>query len=195
MYRNTRVGTKKDGIFAVMVRIETPYQGLCVFKPVVHEDQRGYFMESFRVDFFAELGCHFSQDNEASSSYGVIRGLHYQEPPYAQTKLLRVLEGCILDVVVDLRSGSKTFSKAYAVELSAENKKQLLVPKGFAHGYAVLSETATVLYKVDAYYNAAADRGIFYDDFEVDWQIPTSERILSEKDLKQPGLNEIKSPF
>ena len=176
-----------------MKRIETEFEGLLIFEPTVHLDARGYFMESFRAETFE--GITFIQDNEASSSYGVIRGFHFQEPPYAQTKLLRVLEGCILDVVVDLRSASPIFGRAYAIELSAENKKQLLVPKGFAHGYAVLSETATVLYKVDVYYNAAADRGIFYDDFEVDWQIPASERILSDKDLKQPRLNDIKSPF
>ena len=178
-----------------MTRIETPFEGLFVLKPNRHEDERGYFMESYRVDFFSELGYHFIQDNEAKSSYGVIRGLHYQEPPYAQTKLLRVLEGCILDVVVDLRRASDTYGKAFSIELSAEGKEQLLVPKGFAHGYAVLSETATVFYKVDAYYNAAADRGIYYDDFGVDWQIQASERLLSAKDLTQPRIGEFKSPF
>lgn len=178
-----------------MTRIETPFEGLFVLKPNRHEDERGYFMESYRVDFFSELGYHFIQDNEAKSSYGVIRGLHYQEPPYAQTKLLRVLEGCILDVVVDLRQASATYGKAYSIELSAEGREQLLVPKGLAHGYAVLSETATVFYKVDAYYNAAADRGVYYDDFGVDWQIQASERLLSAKDLTQPRIGEFKSPF
>lgn len=178
-----------------MKRIETPFEGLFVLKPQLHEDERGYFMESFRADFFDELDYHFIQDNEAKSSYGVIRGLHYQEPPYAQTKLLRVLEGRILDVVVDLRRASATFGRAFSIELSAEGKEQLLVPKGFAHGYAVLSETATVFYKVDAYYNAAADRGVYFDDFGVDWQIKASERLLSAKDLSQPRFSELNSPF
>jgi len=178
-----------------MKQIETPFDGLFLLEPTIHTDTRGYFMESFRESFFENLGLKFIQDNEARSSYGVIRGLHYQEPPYAQTKLLRVLEGSILDVVVDLRSSSETFAQAYTVELSAENKIQLLVPKGFAHGYAVLTETATVFYKVDSYYNSAADRGVYYDDFEIDWQIPSGERILSEKDLHQPRFSELNSPF
>ena len=178
-----------------MNQIVTPFEGLFLFEPTVHADTRGYFMESFRESFFEELGLSFIQDNEARSSYGVIRGLHYQEPPYAQTKLLRVLEGRILDVAVDLRTASETFGQAYSVELSSENKLQLLVPKGFAHGYAVLSETATVFYKVDTYYNAAADRGVHYDDFNIDWQIPASDRIFSEKDLYQPRFAALNSPF
>jgi dTDP-4-dehydrorhamnose 3,5-epimerase len=176
-------------------QIPTPFEGLFLFEPTVHADTRGYFMESFRESLFEDLGLNFIQDNEARSTYGVIRGLHYQEPPYAQTKLLRVLEGRILDVAVDLRAASETFGQAYAVELSAENKLQLLVPKGFAHGYAVLSETATVFYKVDAYYSASADRGVHYDDFKIDWQIPMSDRILSEKDLHLPRFSELNSPF
>lgn len=178
-----------------MKRICTPIQDLTVFEPTVHNDNRGYFMESFRESFYEELGLNFIQDNETRSTYGVIRGLHYQEPPYAQTKLLRVLEGRILDVAVDLRAASETFGRAYALELSADNKLQLLVPKGFAHGYAVLSETATVFYKVDAYYNPAADRGVYYDDFKVDWQIPAGDRILSEKDMRQPRFAALNSPF
>ena len=178
-----------------MNQIATPFEGLFILEPTVHADARGYFMESFRASFFEDLGLNFIQDNEARSTYGVIRGLHYQEPPYAQNKLLRVLEGRILDVVVDLRSASETFGQAYAVELSAENKLQLLVPKGFAHGYAVLSETAAVFYKVDDYYNAAADRGVYYDDFKVDWQIPFGDRILSDKDVHQPRFAELNSPF
>ena len=178
-----------------MKRIPTSFEGLYLFEPTVRADTRGYFMESFRESFFEDLGLKFIQDNEARSTYGVIRGLHYQEPLFAQTKLLRVFEGRILDVAVDLRAASETFGQAYAVELSAENKLQLLVPKGFAHGYAVLSETATVFYKVDAYYNAAADRGVHYDDFKVDWQIPASDRILSDKDVHQPRFAELNSPF
>ena len=178
-----------------MKQIATPFEGLFLFEPTVNADARGYFIESFRASFFEDLGLKFIQDNEARSTYGVIRGLHYQEPPYAQTKLLRVLEGQILDVAIDLRTSSNTFGHAYAVELSADNKFQLLVPKGFAHGYAVLSDTATVFYKVDDYYNASADRGVHYDDFEVDWQIPMGDRILSEKDLHQPRFAELNSPF
>lgn len=178
-----------------MKQIETPFEGLFLLEPTVHTDTRGYFMESFRESFFKELGLKFIQDNEARSSYGVIRGLHYQEPPHAQTKLLRVLEGRILDVAVDLRTASQTFGQAYSVELSAENKLQLLVPKGFAHGYAVLSETATVFYKVDTYYNAAADRGVYYEDFKVDWRIPAGDRMLSEKDMHQPRFAALNSPF
>ena len=178
-----------------MKQIATHFEGLFLFEPTVHADARGYFMESFRASIFEDLGLKFIQDNEARSTYGVIRGLHYQEPLFAQTKLLRVFEGRILDVAVDLRAASETFGQAYAVELSAENKLQLLVPKGFAHGYAVLSETATVFYKVDAYYNAAADRGVHYDDFKVDWQIPARDRILSDKDVHQPRFAELNSPF
>jgi dTDP-4-dehydrorhamnose 3,5-epimerase len=178
-----------------MKQIATPFEGLFLFEPTVNADARGYFIESFRASFFEDLGLKFIQDNEARSTYGVIRGLHYQEPPYAQTKLLRVLEGCILDVVVDLRRASDTYGKAFSIELSAEGKEQLLLPKGFAHGYAVLSETATVFYKVDSYYNAAADRGVYYDDFGVDWQISPSERLLSAKDLSQPRFSELNSPF
>jgi dTDP-4-dehydrorhamnose 3,5-epimerase len=178
-----------------MKRIATPFEGLFLLEPTVHADTRGYFMESFRASFYEDLGLKFIQDNEACSSYGVIRGLHFQEPPFAQTKLLRVIEGRILDVVVDLRSASETFGKAYTVELSAENKLQLLMNKGFAHGYAVLSDTARVFYKVDDYYYAAADRGVHYDDFKVNWQIPLSDRILSEKDLYQPRFAELISPF
>jgi dTDP-4-dehydrorhamnose 3,5-epimerase len=178
-----------------MNQIATRFEGLFLLEPTIHADARGYFMESFRASFFEDLGLKFIQDNEARSSYGVIRGLHYQEPPFAQTKLLRVLKGRILDVVVDLRVTSETFGQAYSVELSSENKLQLLVPKGFAHGYAVLSETATVFYKVDAYYSASADRGVHYDDFKIDWQIPSSDRMLSEKDLHQPPFAELNSPF
>ena len=128
MWRATGAGTKKDGILVVMNRIETPFEGLLVLKPNLHEDERGYFMESFRADFFKDLGYHFIQDNEAKSSYGVIRGLHYQEPPHAQTKLLRVLEGRILDVVVDLRRASATVVIALYIELLAEGNEQLLLP-------------------------------------------------------------------
>lgn len=178
-----------------MTRMETPFNGLLVLKPKIHLDERGHFMESFRTSFFQDLGYNFIQDNQAKSSFGVIRGLHFQKPPHAQAKLVRVVEGRILDVVVDLRRASATYSKAYSIELSAEGKEQLLVPKGFAHGYVVLSSTATVFYKVDAYYNTVADSGVYYDDFGVDWQIPTTERLLSPKDRSQPRFSELNSPF
>ena len=142
--------------------IPTPISGLLIFEPTVHSDQRGYFFESYNKKTFTAAGIDldFVQDNQARSSYGVIRGLHYQLDPYAQTKLVRVLEGVILDVAVDMRKDSPTFGQHFSVELSAENKRQLLIPRGFAHGYSVLSETSEVLYKCDHYYDKAAEGGI-----------------------------------
>lgn len=166
--------------------IQTPISDLLIIEPTVFEDERGYFYESFnKLKFEANnLFYSFVQDNQSKSGYGVIRGLHYQLAPYAQTKLLRVLEGCILDVVVDLRKNSATFGKTFSVELSSENKKQLLVPKGFAHGFSVLSETAVVFYKCDEFYNKSAERGIIYNDYflAIDWKIEKSKEIISEKD-------------
>ena len=137
---------------------KTDFAGVLLYTPKVLEDARGSFMESYRSEWFT--GAKFIQDNEAVSKRGVVRGLHYQQPPFAQTKLIRVIEGEILDVIVDLRKASETFGKVFTIKLSAENKTQLLVPKGFAHGYATLSDTATVLYKVDQYYNKNYDTGI-----------------------------------
>ena len=151
------------------------------------EDERGWFVESFRLDLLEKAvghALHFCQDNQAQSSYGVIRGLHYQMPPFAQSKLVSVSEGRVLDIVVDIREGSPHFGKHFAVELSGENQKQLFIPRGFAHGYACLSETALLTYKVDSYYNKAAEASIAFDDpqLNIDWQIPVEKQVLSAKD-------------
>lgn len=151
------------------------------------EDERGWFMESFRKDLLEdEVGraLDFCQDNLAESSYGVIRGLHYQMPPYAQSKLVSVLQGSVIDVVVDIRKGSPHFGEHLAVELSAKNQNQLFIPRGFAHGYACLSETALLSYKVDSHYNKAAEASIAFDDpqLAIDWRIPVDKQILSSKD-------------
>lgn len=179
--------------------IQTDLPGLLIFEPVVHKDARGYFFESYNANVFSAGGVEikFVQDNQAKSSYGVIRGLHYQLNPFAQTKLIRALTGTILDVAVDIRKDSPTFGKSFSIELSAENKKQLLVPHGFAHGYSVLSETAEVLYKVDQFYNKQSEGGILYNDaaLAIDWQIPTEKQIVAEKDLLHPGINNCISNF
>lgn len=172
--------------------VKTPIRDLLVFEPKVFEDSRGYFFEAYNEQVFEAEGVNirFVQDNQSKSSYGVIRGLHYQLSPYAQTKLVRVLEGKILDVAVDIRKGSPTFGQSFVVELSAENKKQLLVPQGFAHGFSVLSETAVVLYKCDQFYNKESEGGIRYNDPElnIDWQVPIDQVLVSEKDLVLPTL-------
>lgn len=172
--------------------IKTAFSGLMVFEPKVFEDSRGYFFESYNEKVFSAEGIaiQFVQDNQAQSSYGVIRGLHYQLNPYAQTKLIRVLSGSILDVAVDLRKGSPTYGKAFVLELSATNKKQLLMPKGFAHGYSVISQTAEVFYKCDEFYHKESEGGIMYNDpaLNIDWQIPEDKAIISDKDLNHPGL-------
>jgi len=179
--------------------IQTAIPGLVIFEPVVLEDSRGYFFESYSERVFVAGGitCRFVQDNQSKSSYGVIRGLHYQLNPHAQTKLVRVLSGAILDVAVDIRSGSPTFGKAFTIELSADNHKQLLIPKGFAHGFSVLSKTAEVMYKCDAFYNKESEAGIIYNDasLNIDWQIPADEAIISDKDQQQPLLVNCKNNF
>lgn len=179
--------------------VKTPFSELLIFEPVVHGDHRGYFFESYNAATFQQAGVnfHWVQDNQSSSSYGVIRGLHFQSPPHAQTKLVRVLSGVILDVVVDLRKGSPTYGQHFSIELSAENKKQLLVPKGFAHGFSVLSEQAEVLYKCDALYNKPSELGIHYEDpsLDIDWKIPSEKAKVSEKDLELPLLRNFDSPF
>jgi len=162
-----------------------------LFEPQVFGDERGYFLEAFRqdkLDKFLGYSLNFCQDNESKSSYGVLRGLHYQLAPYAQTKLVRVITGSVLDVALDIREGSPTFGQHVAVELSAENKKQLLVPRGFAHGFVVLNEEAIFSYKVDNYYHPESDRGIAFNDkiLGIDWKLNLDELKLSEKDLKQP---------
>lgn len=176
-----------------MAFLNTGFPGLVVYEPRVFHDERGYFYESYNQHTFEQEGItfRFVQDNQARSVYGVIRGLHYQKEPHAQTKLLRVLEGTILDVVVDLRRGSPSFGKSFSIELSAENKKQLLIPKGFAHGYSVLSATSEVFYKCDTFYNKASESGISPTDdlLNIDWKIPGHKMIISPKDLQLPLLD------
>lgn len=178
---------------------KTEFPGLLIFEPVVHRDHRGYFFESYNEETFRQEGInfHWVQDNQSSSGYGVVRGLHFQLPPHAQTKLIRVLSGSILDVVVDIRNGSPTYRRQFSLELSAENNKQLLVPQGFAHGFSVQSEQAEVLYKCDAIYNRASERGLYYadPDLGIDWGIPSQKAMVSEKDLVLPVLSAIQSPF
>ena len=178
---------------------ETDIQGLLVFEPKVFEDSRGYFFEAYNEQIFSEAGINmkFVQDNQSKSNYGVIRGLHYQLNPYAQTKLVRVLDGKILDVAVDIRKNSPTYGKHFAIELSAENKKQLFIPAGFAHGFSVLSETAIVLYKCDAFYSKESEGGIVYNDpfLNIDWKIPGGRETVSEKDKLSPPFAECKNNF
>lgn len=172
--------------------IKTKFPGLLIFEPNVFEDNRGYFFESYNQKIFSEGGVeiNFVQDNQASSTFGVIRGLHFQMDPFSQTKLIRVLSGKIIDAVVDLRKNSPTHGNAYSIMLSAENKKQLLVPKGFAHGYSVISETAEVFYKCDEFYHKESEGGIAWNDpaLHIDWQVPADKIIVSEKDKTYPVL-------
>jgi dTDP-4-dehydrorhamnose 3,5-epimerase len=174
---------------------KTPIEDLLVITPNSFEDDRGYFFESYSEASFAKNGINikFIQDNQSFSKHGVIRGLHLQASPYAQTKLVRVLQGEILDVAVDIRKDSKTFGQHFSILLSAENKKQLLVPKGFAHGFSVLSETAMVSYKVDEVYNKESERGIRYDDpaLGIDWKVDVSKIIVSEKDVILGTINDL----
>jgi len=164
--------------------------GLVIVEPTVFEDSRGYFFESYNESQFKQAGitADFVQDNQSRSSYGVIRGLHYQQPPHAQAKLVRVLHGAILDVAVDIRKASPTYGQHFAIELSAENKKQLYLPEGFAHGFSVLSDIAVVLYKCNAFYNKSSEGGILYNDpqLNIDWRIKESEAIISDKDAQLP---------
>ena len=173
--------------------VKTEFPGLMVYEPKVFEDSRGYFFESYNAHTFSAEGVmiQFVQDNQAQSSYGVLRGLHYQLAPHAQTKLVRALSGTILDVAVDIRKGSPTYGKVFTIELSAENKKQLLVPKGFAHGYSVLSDTAAVFYKCDAFYHKESEGGIMYNDplLNIDWKIPAGKALVSDKDQVHADLN------
>ncbi|MBL7741991.1 MAG: dTDP-4-dehydrorhamnose 3,5-epimerase [Chitinophagaceae bacterium] len=179
--------------------IETGFPGLLVFEPRIFGDSRGYFFESYNEKSFIEAGIHtrFVQDNESSSSYGVIRGLHYQLSPFAQTKLIRVIEGSILDVVVDVRKGSPAYGKSYALELTGENKKQLFIPAGFAHGFSVLSQRAVVQYKCDQFYNKESEGGIRYDDpgLNIDWKIPADKAIISGKDKILPLFADCNANF
>ncbi len=176
-----------------MTFTRTTIPDVIICQPLVHGDERGYFVETFRVDKLEDfLGykINFLQDNESKSSYGVLRGLHYQLDPFAQTKLIRVIQGTILDVAVDIRKDSPTFGLHVSVELSGENKKQILVPKGFAHGFVVLSEEAIVAYKVDNYYAPQCDRGVAYDDeaLGINWIVPKEKLKISQKDTKHPSF-------
>ena len=178
----------------IMKVIDTEIEGLVILEPQVFGDDRGYFFESFSLKRFEEKVSKtvFVQDNESKSKYGVLRGLHYQLPPYTQAKLVRVVKGRVLDVAVDIRNGSPTFGKHVDVDLSEENKLQFFLPKGFAHGFAVLSEEAIFQYKCDEYYAPDHEGAIRYDDPElgIDWKLPVEDIILSEKDKKHPRLQD-----
>lgn len=180
--------------------IKTNIQGVLIIEPKVFGDARGYFLESFNAKEFAEktgLNINFVQDNESMSSYGVMRGLHFQRPPYTQSKLVRCVKGAVLDVAVDIRKGSSTYGKHVAVELTEDNHRQFFVPRGFAHGFAVLSDVAVFQYKCDNFYAPQADGGISIldDSLGIDWRIPTDKAILSEKDTKHACLKDFDSPF
>jgi dTDP-4-dehydrorhamnose 3,5-epimerase len=177
--------------------IPTPLEGAFEIMPEVYEDERGYFFESFNREKFKEatgIDINFVQDNESFSSYGVIRGLHYQKEPYAQAKLVRVIEGEVLDVMVDIRKDSPTYGKHYSTILSGENKKQAFVPKGFAHGFAVTGKFARVVYKCNEFYHRTSEDGILYADpaLNINWIIPEKDRILSQKDLALQAFSTIK---
>jgi len=177
----------------------TPFEGLLLIKPRIFEDARGYFYESYNRQEFIKAGISFDfvQDNQSDSARGVIRGLHYQLVPHAQTKLVRVLRGSVYDVAVDLRKGSPTFGKHYGIELSGDNKLQLLIPWGFAHGFSVLSNRAVVLYKTDDYYNKETERGILFNDpvLNIDWQTGSGAYIVSERDQQLPKLDSAEYNF
>lgn len=178
---------------------QTFIKDLLLISPNIFKDERGYFFEAYSKSKLSDLGIDFNfvQDNQSSSKKGTLRGLHYQNPPFAQTKLVRVLQGEIIDVAVDLRKDSLTFGKHFSILLSAANKKQLLVPQGFAHGFSVISENAVVLYKCDQYYNKESEGGIRFDDpiLSIDWAIALNEAIVSEKDRILPDLVNCNSQF
>ncbi len=179
--------------------IHTALEGVVIIEPRIFKDARGYFFESFSQKEFDEkvMPIRFVQDNESMSSYGVMRGLHYQKMPYTQSKLVRCVKGAVLDVAVDIRHGSPTYGQHVAVELTEDNHRQFFIPRGFAHGFAVLTETAVMTYKCDNFYAPQADAGIQLRDesLGIDWRIPVMEAILSEKDLKQPFLQDAPIDF
>ncbi len=179
--------------------IQTSIPGVVILEPRVFSDARGYFFESFSQREFEEKvqKINFVQDNESMSSYGVMRGLHFQRPPFSQSKLVRCVRGAVLDVAVDIRKGSPTYGQHVAVELTEENHRQFFIPRGFAHGFAVLSDTAIFQYKCDNFYAPQADGGISILDSSlgIDWKIPTDKAILSDKDTKHPLLKDFDSPF
>jgi dTDP-4-dehydrorhamnose 3,5-epimerase len=192
--------TTTDNRQPIKMTIEnTPIQDLLIINPTVFEDTRGYFFEAYNQNTLANQGImiDFVQDNQSYSKRGTLRGLHYQNPPYAQTKLVRVLQGEIIDVAVDIRKASPTYGQHFAITLSAENKKQLLIPHGFAHGFSVISETAVVLYKCDQFYNKASEGGIRFDDpsLNIDWGMDLKDAIVSDKDLVLPGIEGCNSEF
>ena len=179
---------------------KTDIEGVLIIEPKVFSDARGYFLESFNAKEFTEktgLNINFVQDNESMSSYGVMRGLHFQRPPFTQSKLVRCVKGAVLDVAVDIRKGSPTYGQHVAVELTEDNHRQFFVPRGFAHGFAVLSDTAVFQYKCDEFYHPEADGGISIidDSLGIDWRIPTEKALLSEKDTKHAMLKDFDSPF
>lgn len=182
-----------------MIIETTTLQDLVIINPTVFEDARGYFFEAYNQNTLLAEGIHinFVQDNQSFSKRGTLRGLHYQNPPFAQTKLVRVLQGEIIDVAVDIRKQSPTYGKHFAIRLSAENKKQLLIPHGFAHGFSVISETAVVMYKCDQFYNKESEGGIRFDDptLNIDWGMDLKYAIVSDKDLVLPGIEECNSIF
>lgn len=179
--------------------IKTNIEGVIIIEPRIFKDARGYFFESYSKKEFDEkvAKIDFVQDNESCSSYGVMRGLHFQKPPYAQAKLVRCVRGAVLDVAVDIRKGSPTYGQHVAVELTEDNHRQFFIPRGFAHGFAVLSDTAIFQYKCDNYYHPEADGGISIQDTSlgIDWKIDPSKAILSDKDLRHPLLGNFDSPF
>lgn len=179
--------------------IKTDIDGVCVIEPRVFNDARGYFFESFsQRDFEKEVRTiHFVQDNESKSSYGVVRGLHFQRPPYSQSKLVRVIQGAVLDVAVDIRKGSPTYGKWVSCLMTGDNHRQFFVPRGFAHGFSVLSEEAVFQYKCDNFYHPEAEGAVAWNDpaLGIDWQIPADKVILSEKDQHHPLLQDLDNPF
>ena len=199
--------TRQSGIYSLRLAVniivmevkKTSIDGVFIIEPRIFEDSRGYFFESFsQREFEEKVGpINFVQDNESKSSYGVMRGLHFQRPPFTQSKLVRCVKGAVLDVAVDIRKGSPTYGQHVAVELTEDNHRQFFIPKGFAHGFAVLSDTAVFQYKCDEFYHPEADGGISILDesLNIDWRIPTDKAILSDKDTKHPLLKEFDTPF
>lgn len=179
--------------------IKTPIEGLLIIEPRVFHDARGYFVETYNEQHYREAGVDaaFVQDNQSCSTYGVVRGLHFQKPPYTQAKLVSCTKGRVLDVAVDLRKESPTYGKWYAVELSEENHRQFYIPRGFAHGFSVLSEQAVFTYKCDNLYHPEAEGGLLLSDPDVaiEWQVPEEMRVISEKDTKHPLFKDLVSPF
>lgn len=179
--------------------IKTKIEGVIIIEPRIFKDDRGYFFESFSQREFEEKVCKttFVQDNESKSSYGVLRGLHFQKPPFAQSKLVRVIKGAVLDVAVDIRKGSPTFGQYVSVELTGDNHRQFFIPRGFAHGFSVLSEEVIFQYKCDNFYSPQSEGAIAWNDpdLNIDWRIPVEEVVLSEKDSKHPKLKDLQSVF